>query len=51
MGLESSKAKWSKFLLCSPGFLKVWFMDHISIHQHKLEVFGKKCRFLGQIPD
>lgn len=39
MGLKSSKQRSSKFLICSPGFLKVWFMDHIQ--QHQLEVFGK----------
>lgn len=47
MGLKSSKQRWSKFLFCSPGFLKVWFTDHI--HRRHLEVFGEKCRFLGPL--
>lgn len=37
MGLKFSKQRQSKFLFCSSGFLKVWFMNHL--HQHQLELF------------
>lgn len=39
MGPKSRKQRWSKFLFCGPGFLKVCFVYHV--HQHQLEVLGE----------
>lgn len=38
VGLNSSKPRQSKSLFCSPGFLQVWFMNHV--RQHQLELLG-----------